>query len=203
MEQEEDKIITPIIAPPVKKTRKSQQILKGHYFDTADADSVTGGAFLEIGVDEAGRGPMFGRVYVSAVVLPRDSTQFDFSKMKDSKKFHSEKKIKEAAEYIKTHAISWSVKFAEHGVKIKTEKISTCSLMAMTLYPCCIRNRNRMIQNNRNNRNNLRIYTIQQLKRETTHTRPLQQRPFWQKCRGTNTSWNCANNIRNCKKNMI
>jgi ribonuclease HII len=34
--------------------------------------------------------------------------------MKDSKKFHSEKKIKEVAEYIKTHAISWSVKFAEH-----------------------------------------------------------------------------------------
>jgi ribonuclease HII len=100
-------------APAKKTTRKSQEILKGHYFDTADADSGAG-AFLEIGVDEAGRGPMFGRVYVSAVVLPRDSTQFDFSKMKDSKKFHSEKKIKEAAEYIKTHAISWSVKFAEH-----------------------------------------------------------------------------------------
>ena len=116
MEQEEDKIITPIIAPPVKKTRKSQQILKGHYFDTADADSGAGGAFLEIGVDEAGRGPMFGRVYVSAVVLPRDPTHFDFSKMKDSKKFHSEKKIKEVAEYIKTHAISWSVKYAEHDV---------------------------------------------------------------------------------------
>jgi ribonuclease HII len=114
MEQEEDKIITPIIAPPAKKTRKSQEILKGHYFDTADADSVTGGAFLEIGVDEAGRGPMFGRVYVSAVVLPRDPKQFDFSKMKDSKKFHSEKKIKEVAEYIKMHAISWSVKYAEH-----------------------------------------------------------------------------------------
>ena len=115
MEQEECKIVAPIIAaPPVKKTRKSQEILKGHYFDTADADSGAG-AFLEIGVDEAGRGPMFGRVYVSAVVLPRDSKQFDFSKMKDSKKFHSEKKIKEVAEYIKTHAISWSVKYAEHG----------------------------------------------------------------------------------------
>ena len=118
MEQEEGKIVAPIIAPlivpPVKKTRKSQEILKGHYFDNADADTGAG-AFLEIGVDEAGRGPMFGRVYVSAVVLPRDSTQFDFSKMKDSKKFHSDKKIKEVAEYIKTHAISWSVKFAEHA----------------------------------------------------------------------------------------
>ena len=110
MEQEESKII----APHAKKTRKSQEILKGHYFDTDHTDSGAG-AFLEIGVDEAGRGPMFGRVYVSAVVLPRDSKQFDFSKMKDSKKFHSDKKIKEVAEYIKLNAISWSVKFAEHG----------------------------------------------------------------------------------------
>ena len=108
MEQEESKIVAP---PPAKKTRKSPEILKGHYFDNA----AGAGAFLEIGVDEAGRGPMFGRVYVSAVVLPRDSTQFDFSKMKDSKKFHSDKKIKEVAEYIKLNAISWSEKFAEHG----------------------------------------------------------------------------------------
>lgn len=114
MEQEESKIVAPLVAPPAKKTRKSPEILKGHYFDTAGADSGAG-AFLEIGVDEAGRGPMFGRVYVSAVVLPRDSTQFDFSKVKDSKKFHSDKKIKEVAEYIKLNAISWSVKYAEHG----------------------------------------------------------------------------------------
>ena len=93
------------------KVKKQQQILKSCYFDNDNSNSTT---YLEIGVDEAGRGPMFGRVYVSAVVLPRDSTQFDFSKMKDSKKFHSEKKIKEVAQYIKTHAISWSVKFAEH-----------------------------------------------------------------------------------------
>ena len=96
----------------VGKIRKQQQILKSSYFD--DGSSASKSTFLEIGVDEAGRGPMFGRVYVSAVVLPRDSAQFDFSKMKDSKKFHSEKKIKEVAEYIKTNAVSWSVKFAEH-----------------------------------------------------------------------------------------
>jgi ribonuclease HII len=70
--------------------------------------------FIEIGVDEAGRGPMFGRVYIGAVVLPKDHNKFDFSKMKDSKKFHSEKKIKEVAEYIKKNAIAWSVVYAEH-----------------------------------------------------------------------------------------
>jgi ribonuclease HII len=63
---------------------------------------------FEIGVDEAGRGPLFGRVYSGAVILPKDDT-FDHSLMKDSKKFHSKKKIAEVAEYIKTHAIAWGV----------------------------------------------------------------------------------------------
>jgi len=57
---------------------------------------------------------MFGRVYIGAVVLPKDDSKFDFSKMKDSKKFHSEKKIKEVAEYIKKNAVAWSVVYAEH-----------------------------------------------------------------------------------------
>jgi len=94
----------------VTKIRKKQEILKSCYFENEDS------VFLEIGVDEAGRGPMFGRVYVAAVILPKDPKQFDFSKVKDSKKFHSEKKIKEVAEYIKTHAIAWSIKYAEHNV---------------------------------------------------------------------------------------
>ena len=55
---------------------------------------------IEIGVDEAGRGPMFGRVYAAAVVLPKyDSIKHD--DMKDSKKFSSEKKINKTADYIK------------------------------------------------------------------------------------------------------
>ena len=54
-----------------------------------------------IGVDEAGRGPLFGRVYTAAVILPDD---FDLSLLKDSKKFTSEKKIKEVYNYIKNNA---------------------------------------------------------------------------------------------------
>ena len=46
---------------------------------------------FEIGVDEAGRGPLFGRVYAAAVVLPKDDS-FDHSKVKDSKLFTSKKK---------------------------------------------------------------------------------------------------------------
>ena len=29
---------------------------------------------LEAGIDEAGRGPLFGRVYVGAVILPQDDS---------------------------------------------------------------------------------------------------------------------------------
>ena len=46
---------------------------------------------LEIGIDEAGKGPMFGRVYSAAVILPKEN--FDFTLLKDSKKFTSKKKI--------------------------------------------------------------------------------------------------------------
>jgi ribonuclease HII len=67
---------------------------------------------FEIGVDEAGRGPLFGRVYTAAVILPKYDS-FDFSKVKDSKKFHSKKKIEEAAEYIKQHALAWHVSFED------------------------------------------------------------------------------------------
>ena len=47
---------------------------------------------IEIGVDEAGRGPLFGRLYVGAVVLPKNN-EFRHDLMKDSKKFSSKKKI--------------------------------------------------------------------------------------------------------------
>ena len=65
-------------------------------------------SIYEIGVDEAGRGPLFGPVYSGAVILPKDES-FDHSKMKDSKKFSSEKARCKVAEYIKNNCIAWSV----------------------------------------------------------------------------------------------
>lgn len=66
----------------------------------------------EIGVDEVGRGPMFGRVYTAAVVLPKNNT-FKHELMKDSKKFTSEKKLKEVYNYIKENAIYYSVTYED------------------------------------------------------------------------------------------
>jgi ribonuclease HII len=67
---------------------------------------------VEIGIDEAGRGPLFGRVYAGAVVLPKDDS-FEHASMKDSKKFHSKKKIEDVAEYIKENAIAWAVEYED------------------------------------------------------------------------------------------
>jgi ribonuclease HII len=72
-------------------------------------------AIWELGIDEAGRGPMFGRVYASVVVLPKDDDTFDHSLLKDSKKFHSKKKIEQVAEYIKQHAVAWAVEYEDEN----------------------------------------------------------------------------------------
>jgi len=87
---------------------KKEKVIK--YYNVEDH-------IMEIGADEAGRGPMLGRVYSGAVVLPKDDC-FDHYKMKDSKKFTSKnpKKINEVAEYIKENAIAWAVEYEDERV---------------------------------------------------------------------------------------
>jgi len=66
---------------------------------------------FEIGIDEAGRGPLFGRVYVAGVVLPKHGS-IDFSKVRDSKKLSS-KKRKAMSDFIKKNAISYYIHYTE------------------------------------------------------------------------------------------
>jgi len=66
---------------------------------------------LEVGIDEAGRGPLFGRLYVGAVILPKDDA-FDHSLMKDSKKL-SERKRLIAYDYIREYAIDYSTYYVD------------------------------------------------------------------------------------------
>jgi ribonuclease HII len=93
-----------VLIPKKKRVTKPQVILKKCH---NEAENV-----YEIGVDEVGRGPMFGRVYTAAVILPKDDS-FDCSMVKDSKKFHSKKKIEEAAQYVKDHALAWYISFED------------------------------------------------------------------------------------------
>ena len=115
-----------------KKVRVKQQPLNKYYSEDEN--------IVEIGVDEVGRGPLFGRVYTAAVILPKDDS-FDHSKMKDSKKFHSKQKILEAAEYIKQNAIAWSVSY-ESEITIDEINILQATQQAMhsAINKCIIKN---------------------------------------------------------------
>lgn len=68
---------------------------------------------FEIGIDEAGRGPLFGPVFVAAVVLPKDLSAFHHEWMRDSKQIKNKKTMKELANYIKQNALYWHVDYAD------------------------------------------------------------------------------------------
>tara|TARA_Y100000389_G_scaffold159971_1_gene161970 strand:+ start:5295 stop:5921 length:627 start_codon:yes stop_codon:yes gene_type:complete len=65
---------------------------------------------LEAGIDEAGRGPLFGRVYAAAVIL-NPELEYNDKYIKDSKKL-SKKNIVFAESYVKDVALDWSVAYS-------------------------------------------------------------------------------------------
>ena len=72
---------------------------------------------LEVGVDEVGRGCLFGRLYTGAVILPVDKDDlFDHGAslhcINDSKKL-SKRKRQIVYDYVKEIALDWSTSFAE------------------------------------------------------------------------------------------
>ena len=110
-----------------KKTlckKAAHALLKSYYNENPD--------MYEIGVDEVGRGPLFGRVYTAAVILPKDDT-FQHFKMKDSKKFNSKKKIEEMSEYIKQHAIAWAISYEDERV---IEEINILQATQKSMHSC-------------------------------------------------------------------
>jgi|TARA_B110000495_G_C23014213_1_gene600318 ribonuclease HII len=65
---------------------------------------------IEAGVDEAGRGPLFGRVYAAAVIL-NPEMKYNLNLIKDSKKI-SKKKLPISESYVKQISIDWSVGYS-------------------------------------------------------------------------------------------
>ena len=104
----------------MENKKSIKNLLTPFYNEESDA--------LEIGIDEAGRGPMFGRVYCAAVILPKNEN-FKFELLKDSKKFSSNKKIIEVAEYIKNNALAYSINFCDEktidNINIRNATLNT------------------------------------------------------------------------------
>lgn len=81
----------------------------------------------EVGIDEAGRGPLLGRVYAGAVILGPNIN--DCNIINDSKKI-SPKKRKIALEWIKLNVLAWGVGWAEPN-EIDTINILEATKLSM------------------------------------------------------------------------
>ena len=111
----------------------------------------------EIALDECGRGPMFGRLYAAAVVLPYDSNSerkirnenggslsifpsiaeeydsFAHHLMRDSKKIASRARRAEIAQYIRSESVAYSIQYAEHDV---VDKINVLQANMQVMHAC-------------------------------------------------------------------
>ena len=70
---------------------------------------------IEVGIDEVGRGCLFGPVYSAAVILPKTFHNDIYKGIKDSKQLSS-KKRDYFAEYIKGIAIDYSVGIVDNNI---------------------------------------------------------------------------------------
>ena len=83
------------------------------------------GTKIEVGIDEAGRGCLFGPVTVAAVIWSHEDPDPTLE-IKDSKKV-GEKKRLILKDYIENNAIAWSVQFISH------EEIDKLNILQATM----------------------------------------------------------------------
>ena len=85
---------------------------------------------VEVGIDEAGRGCLSGRVYVAGVIFKKEQELDDiFIQIKDSKKL-SKKKRAMLREYIEHNALCYSIQYAEPE-QIDRENILQATISTM------------------------------------------------------------------------
>jgi len=87
------------------------------------------GKELECGVDEAGRGSFFGRLYVGAVIFSHE-VELDPNIVKDSKKFCSRKTRARARDYILEKCLYSHVAYVEPDV-IDRDGVGVCVMKTM------------------------------------------------------------------------
>ena len=87
---------------------------------------------IELGIDEAGRGCLFGRLYVAGVILPNDILELCEEEniiIKDSKKLSKKNKDK-AKEFIERVAIDYSIVYKDNNI-IDEKNILATTMHAM------------------------------------------------------------------------
>lgn len=143
---------TPRVDPAQKRPARAPRVPLKSCFDPANK--------WEIGVDEAGRGPLFGRLYVAGTIVPRQPRltggadeainatcpglgngmnagvrpEFRHDWMKDSKRFSSEKKIREVADHIRANSVAYTVRYLDHDV---IDAINIRQAVLRLMRECC------------------------------------------------------------------
>lgn len=89
---------------------------------------------VEVGIDEAGRGALFGRMYIGAVILPKELDCFfdngaALNEIKDSKKL-TERKRDILYDYVKECAIDYNVSWCSNS-QIDEENVLQADLNTM------------------------------------------------------------------------
>lgn len=86
---------------------------------------------IQVGVDEAGRGNLFGSIFAGAVILPLSLNPNDVNVMaiKDSKKLSGIKR-KRLAQWIKENAVAWNVASC-YASEIDANGIEQCNMEVM------------------------------------------------------------------------
>ncbi len=108
------------VSTPVSKN-------KSHWLELSTLSSISG---LLAGVDEVGRGSLFGPVVAAAVILPQDTLTTPIAtEIKDSKKLSSSRRNK-LAQQISTVAVDWKIGFASTA-EIDQMNILQATLLAM------------------------------------------------------------------------
>ena len=82
---------------------------------------------LEVGVDEAGRGPLLGRVYTGAVIWPPD---VESPLIKDSKRIKKREDLKIAYDFVKANAVAYAFDYATED-EIESENILQATMNSM------------------------------------------------------------------------
>lgn len=85
---------------------------------------------LEVGVDEVGRGCLFGPVTAGAVVWPPDLDDETSRRLVKDSKVLTEAQREQAYEYILEHAVSWGIASLDHN-EIDRTNILQASIKAM------------------------------------------------------------------------